>query len=134
MRYLSFLLIVSVIFCYTGVTSEVHHSSIVPDVETGHGVHHEGHKQEVVNIGNASNSYKSADAAKHEALRCCYYTLLNASHDLGSNLKPTFLYLIAANLPVLPISKVSDSAFLSLKTKRGYRPPDLFLTNSTFLL
>lgn len=133
MKHVSFLLITSVIFCYTGIASHAHHSLISPGSGAYHVKQSECHKQKANESNTISSFYKSTDAPKHEMLRCCHYMLPNAPNSHDFSLVNTLLFLIAAHVPTLGSNEVSTS-ILNHKTKKKYEPPDLFLINSSFLI
>jgi hypothetical protein len=133
MRYLNFLLIASVLFCYVGISPQIHHSFVLPSMDSHHTTHHENHKQEAYTGHSIAGSHESVNAEEKEAVRCCNYMLPNAPHSYDFDLESSFLYLVPADMPTLEVNKVSSS-HPSSTLKKGYCPPDLFLTNSTFLL
>jgi hypothetical protein len=132
MKCFSFLLIISLLLCYTGVGPKARHSSTVSNLESYHTTHHENHKQEAHGTDSMADSYKVTDATKHKVLKCCNYMLPNAPQSYNFDLVSTFLYSVV-NTPALEVNKTSSFP-LGIEIQRKYRPPGLFLANSSFLL
>lgn len=63
----------------------------------------------------------------------CHYALPNAPHGHDFNLKSILSHSVVVNTPNLEINNVYKLNF-SFENKKEYRPPDLFLLNSTFLI
>ena len=133
MKYLNFLLITSVIFCYTGISSKAHHSLGLTSGGKKNTSREKCHNEEISRNSTTSDYYQNTETTKHETLKCCHYMLPNAPNSHDFNLGNTLLYTIAANIPTLRINK-TPIHYLSLEIKREYQPPDLFLQNSSFLL
>ena len=133
MRCLSFLLIISLFFCYTGIAAKVHHSSALLSIGNQNAGHRECHKKEISGHSSTDNYYHNTETTNHEMLECCHYMLPNAPNSNDFNLVNTLLYLIAADIPASQNIKASSS-ILNLEIKRKYQPPDLFLQNSSFLI
>jgi hypothetical protein len=132
MKYINFLLILSVIFCYAGIGSKIHHSFVLPSIESHHATHQEDHKQEISDTDSMVSYYKNIDATKHKGFKCCYYMLPSAPHSYDFNLVDTFLYSLAVNIPILEINKLSNYSLRLII--REHDPPELFLSNSSLLL
>jgi hypothetical protein len=130
MKYVNLLLIISVIFCYTGIGFHAHHSLISSSSGAYHVKQSECHKQEINESNIITGFYQSTDTTKHETLSCCHYMLPNALNSHDFNLVHAFL---SPDLHTSVINKASSST-LNLEIKRKYQPPDLFLQNSSFLL
>ena len=133
MKYINFLLVLTLVFCYTGIASEVHHSSTLPtSIENHHAKSQKCDKQENSHLEISDNYYKNTNTTKHEGLECCHYMLPNAPHNYEFNPVDTFLYSVAVN-----ISLENNKVFRytsGLKIIREHDPPKLFLSNSSFLL
>jgi hypothetical protein len=132
MKYINLLLVLSVIFCYTGISSGIHHPPISISIENHHSGHHKSHNQKVSDIDNTFNDYKNGGVTEREGVECCYYTLPSAPIGLDFNFIGAFLYFIATNIPVLEINQISGLT-LNISTNKRYHPPNLFLVNSSFL-
>jgi hypothetical protein len=130
MKYLSLFLIISVIFCYTGLGASVCYSrsSAVPNMNMKNC--HASQPNKISGTTAAANPYKITGVMNHKAC-VCYDAVLNASHS--HIVKNIILYPLAFDIPILEINAV-PSFSLNLALKTEYRPPDLFLANSSFLL
>ncbi len=128
MKSLIFFLVCNIVLCYTGLGANVCYSSSLPNMPNCH----MSHSDRISSVEKTANSYKDTDAVNH-AMSMCQDALLNAPHSYDSNLKYIILYSLAVNIPVLEINTV-PSFSLNLALKTEYRPPDLFLANSSFLL
>ena len=134
MKYVNLLLIISLIFCYTGIASNIHHPPILAGSSSNHyAKQNECHKPETNKSNILTGSYKSTDTTKHKMLSCCHYMLPNAPDGPDVNPANTFLYLIPPDLHISVINKASSFTF-NLETNREYQPPDLFLKNLSLLL
>ena len=127
MKFISFLLILSIILCYTGLGMGVSHSSTHTNITNCHKNQHD----EISGAELIANSYEN-DATHHKMFKCCYEALTNAplSHDF--DLRRIILCQVAVNMPTLEINDVPGFPF-SLEIKE-HHPPELFLSNSSFLL
>ena len=130
MKYVNFLLIISLLFCYTGLAYGAHHSPPVQVEGNHHNMHQEGHGHKAHSDHDKSISHKNITSTEHKSLECCDYAILNAPHDLDFN---PDLYSLAVNIPNLEINKISSLA-PSPRIKRAFQPPDLFLEHSSLLL
>lgn len=128
MKYLSLLLVISVVLCYTGLGATVCHSyDVMPNMANCH----TNHKNEFSDAKTIANSYKNTDTTNHERSMCQDALPTNAPH--GYIIKNIISYSLAIDVPTLEVDNISSFPLnLTLKTK--YRPPDLFLANSSFLL
>ena len=128
MKYLSLFLVISVVLCYTGLGANVCHSSgAMPSMANCH----TNHKNEFSGEKTIANTYKNTNATNHARSMCQDALPTNATHNYI--IKDIILYSLAIDVPTLEVDKVSSFPLnLTLKTK--YRPPDLFLANSSFLL
>ena len=131
MKSLSLLLVLNIIFCYTGLSANVCRSSVTQKtMNTGCHTTHEDDSIDGTTV--KENSYNNKDATK-EAMFMCHDALPNAPHGNDLNLKNILLYSVVINIPNPEINRVSSS-YLSFETNKEYRPPDLFLLNSSFLI
>jgi hypothetical protein len=92
---------------------------------------HTNHKNEFSGTKTTANSYKNTDATNHARSMCQDALPNDAPH--GYTIKDIILYSPAVNAPTLEVDKASSFP-LNLALKTEYRPPDLFLANSSFLL
>ena len=127
MKFISLFLVLSIIFCYTGLGVGVSRSYAL-SMRTNC---HTGQQDRVSESRAILNCYKNNDAKKHETC-ICYDALTSAPHGHDFNLKD-ILYSVAVDIPTLKINKVSRFS-LSLTIKKEYQPPELYLANSSFLL
>jgi hypothetical protein len=125
MKYINLFLVLSVIVCY-GFSGGINNPCTFPNIANCH-----TNQQDEISKAETGNSYKNPDATNHQ-MSMCHYALLNAPHSYDFN-PGDILCSVAVNIPTLEINKVSSFP-LSVATKRECYPPDLFLTNSSFLL
>ena len=127
MKYLSFLLVLTTFLCYTGICADVCYSNNASEINTNTGCH--GDKKQ--DTSNSANSYRNSNHIKHN-IYMCQDALPNApvSHDF--DLANLLLCSLAINLPTSEINDVPSFLF-SLEIKE-HHPPELFLSNSSFLL
>jgi hypothetical protein len=123
MKYVNLLLVLAVVLCY-GFSGGIYYPCTTTIINC-----HGSQQDEPSNTETLAKSYKNIDLTDQE-ISVCHQALLNASYDYDFS---PFLGLITVNIPSLEVNKVSGFP-LSITTKREYRPPDLFLTNSSFLL
>ncbi len=129
MRYVTLLLILALILCSMGFDDEANHSYNLSDI-----INHKNHEHESSGIGSILNSHKNTQAADHENATCiCDLALLNASNNHYFNVKKNFLYSAAVDITTLEIGKILSFS-VSPQIKAVYTPPDVFLSNSSFLL
>ena len=131
MKTLSLLLVLNVIFCYTGLSDRVCHSLSTPKTMNA-GCHTTQDGEGIATKTAEEHSYKNSDSTKHTTLMC-HDALPNATNGHDLNLKNILLSSVVVNVPDLEINKVS-TFHLNHETKKEYRPPDLFLVNSSFLI
>ncbi len=131
MRYLSFLLIISLFLCYTGLASDAHHSASLNNTENNTSTHHEAHGHKVQSNHSKSTVIKIISSEEHEGFECCAYALPNAPHDfdLGSGT----VVVISFNFPTLKTNKAAKR-FSNSRITEEHGPPMLFLLNSSFLI
>ena len=125
MKYANFLLVFILVFCYTGSIARAYHS---PDLTSTENCHTD--KQKDTSDTSPAGHYKSDEVTEQGMLKCCHDALptppyINDSHIIA--------YVLEVKVPTLEISKASN-LLLDIETKKEYRPPDLFLTKSSFLL
>lgn len=130
MKYFSFYLILNIFLCYTGLGASVCYSrgSGVPDVSMNNC--HESQPNEISSSKATANPYTITDVMNHQAC-VCYDAVLNAPHS--HLVKNIVLYPLAFNIPILK-NNAFPSFSLNLALKTQYRPSDLFLVNTSFLL
>ncbi len=131
MNYFSLLLVLNIIFCYTGLSASVCHSGVTPNtaIRGCHNTYKDNSNNSKV---IQENSYQSKDETK-QSMSMCHDALPNAPHSHDFNLKDILSHSVVVNTPNLEINNVYNLNF-SLENKKEYRPPDLFLLNSTFLI
>lgn len=128
MRYLTLILALIVFSCYTGVCYAF---NFKPTPDTTKTSCHTSHQSKIPDKSSTANSYSNPYSAKNQEGMCQdaltsapksnYFDLLNA------------LYSITFIIPSVEITDSSNSRFNSAG-RREYRPPDLFLLNSSFLI
>ncbi len=129
MKYASLFLVLVVILCSIGFDDEANHSYDLSDI-----INYTNHEHESFGTKSISNSHKNTDTVDHENGMCiCDQALLNASNSNYFNVKKNFLYPAAVNITTLEIGTVSSFP-ISCQIKAEYTPPELFLSNSSFLL
>lgn len=126
MKYVNFLLVLILIFCYTGSIARASYSPSPSNIENCHTTN----KQKDTPDINLENYYKNDEATEHKMLKCCHDALPTPPYIHDSHI---VAYLLEAKVPTLEINKAS-SFILDIETKKEYRPPDLFLINSSFLI
>jgi hypothetical protein len=130
MKYLSLLLASSVFFCYTGVCYAFY---TTPNPKVTKTSCQTTHHNKVSNAdANAYSYYNNPDSGNNQ-IGMCQDALLSAHNGYDLNLKDILLYSLVVKVPSLEINKVFNSR-LNFEIKKQYRPPDLFLLNSSFLL
>lgn len=127
MKFMSILLILSIILCYTGVGMDVSHAGTLANVTNCHKNQHD----EISGTETIANSYEN-DATHHKMFKCCSDALPNATQGLDFGLKEIVVCPSLVNVPTLDVNKL-NSFLLSLRIKE-HHPPDLFLVNSSLLL
>ena len=125
MKYANFLLILLLVFCYTGSIARAYYT---PDLSSTENCH--TNKQKDTSDTNAAGYYKSIEATEHETLKCCHDALPTPPYIHDSHITA---YVLEVKAPTSDINKRSNF-FLDIETKKEYRPPDLFLINSSFLI
>lgn len=124
MRYINLFLVLTMILCY-GLGGRVNHPCAFTETTNSY----TDRQSETSGTDILAKSYISADTAG-QGESVCHYALLNASNDYDLSL---FLGSIVANKPNLETNQ-AFSFSSSIKTNKKYRPPDLFITNSSLLL
>ncbi len=129
MKYLSLLLVSSVFFCYTGICYALYASLTTNIMKTSC---HTSHQDKVSNTDANTHSYNNPDSEMNQ-IGMCQDALLSVHNSYDLNLKDILLYSLVVNLPSIKINKPFNS-LLDSETNREYRPPDLFILNSSLLL
>jgi hypothetical protein len=92
------------------------------------------HEHESSGIESISNSIKNTEEVDHENAICiCDPALLNASNNHYFNVKKNFLYSMVVNITTIEIGKALSFP-VSPQIKVEYKPPGIFLSNSSLLL
>ncbi len=131
MKYISLLLVLNLIFCYTGLSASVCHSGVTQNTASigCHTTSKDNNKDgKVVN----ENSYNNAETI-NQTVSMCHYALPNAPQGHDLNLKGILSLSVVVNTPNPEINNVYKLNF-SFENQKDYRLPDLFLLNSTFLI
>lgn len=128
MRYLNLILALIVFSCYTGVCYAF---NFKPTPDTTKTSCHTSPQSKISDKSSTVYSYSSPYSAENQKGMCQdaltsapqsnYFDLVNA------------LYSITFIIPTLEITESSNSRF-NLAGRTEYRPPDLFLLNSSFLI
>jgi hypothetical protein len=124
MRYVNLFLALTVILCY-GFGGSVNRPCTFTETTNSY----TDRQDEASGADILAKSYMSIKLADQE-MPMCHQALLNA-HD-SYDFSP-FLSLITVSIPNLEAGKISSFP-LSTVTRKEYRPPDLFLINSSLLL
>ncbi len=127
MKYLSFILALTTFLCYTGICADVCYSNNTREIITNTSCH--GTKKQ--DTYNPENFYQNSNHMRHN-IYMCQDALPNAPQGYDLNQRHIILSLLAVYVPILEINKVPALAF-SLDIKE-HHPPELFLSNSSFLL
>jgi len=129
MKYLNLLLVVSVVVCYSGFGSKISLSSRQTKTENCHSVQTAKNQDETRDFSSIAN-YSYGNTDNHENFKCCADVLPNAKNN------PSFDLITSFTLnPISPSPENNSYENYPLKfTKLKYQQPDLFLSNSTFLL
>ena len=125
MKYANFLLILILVFCYTGSIAKAYYT---PDLSSTENCHTS--KQKDTSDTNLTGYYKSIEATEHEGLKCCHDALPTPPYIHDSHI---IAYALEVKVLTLEINKVSN-LLLDIETKKEYRSPDLFLIHSSFLI
>ncbi len=124
MKKLIFFLILILTLCYTGLGTAFSHTRPLPNMKDCHMLN-----QGISSTDTVESSYKNIDITNQKT-SMCPEALLNAPHDYDFSV---FLSLSAVSIPISEVFKTHSSP-LSLIEKGEYRPPDLFLINSSLLI
>jgi len=132
MKLINLLLVLNIVFCYTGLSASVCHSNVTTSNTASTGCHSASKdKSDDSNISN--ESFHETPETINQTASMCHYALSNNPQIHDFNLKHILSHSFVVNIPNLEINRVFAS-HLTLETKKEYRPPDLFLLNSTFLI
>ena len=130
MRYLSLILITSLLFCYSGVCS----TTLLSDNDSGNDVSHCDHENQNINDEQYEPSLLIQNPLTTNGLHseCCYVGLTNSKTD--TNLLDKIFRVI--NYRITPIASEADSSkFKIIKiAENDHDPPGLYLLASRFLL
>lgn len=129
MKYLSLLLVSTLLFCYTGICYALYTTGTLNITKTNC---HTSHQDRASNTDANIHSYNDPDSGKGQG-SMCQDALLSAHNSYDLNLKDTLSYSLVANIPSLETDKVFNPPSI-FEIKKQYRPPDLFLLNSSLLL
>ncbi|MGH7799858.1 MAG: hypothetical protein ACREOW_04405 [Thermodesulfobacteriota bacterium] len=127
MKYLSFFLALTTFLCYTGICADVCYSNNASEITTNAGCH--GTKKQ--DTSNSAISYQSSNHINHK-IYMCQDAIPNAPQGYDLNQSDIILSSPAVCMPTFEINKVHAFAF-SINIKE-HHPPELFLSNSSFLL
>jgi len=127
MKYLSFFLALTTFLCYTGICADVSYSNNTSEITTNTSCH--GTKKQ--DTSSSAISYKNSNHINHE-IDMCQVVLPNAPQGYDLNQNHIILSSPAVYVPILEINKATVLVF-SFNIKE-HHPPELFLSNSSFLL
>ena len=130
MKHISFLVVASLLLCYTGILSGAHHSPVLPGKGDKVVSHQHGHKHIDHYDPTKPISPKKMASKIHESVKCCDYALRNAPHVFGSG---TALLFLTVDNTVNDINNLQN--FITNPRITGkHDPPKLFITNSSLLI
>ena len=128
MKYISLILASAVFFCYTGICYPVYSD---PAPKTTKISCHGPDQSETSGKNNSGHSFTNPDNTKNQ-IDLCQDVLIGATYNI--NFDPgNALHLAAFNSPNLEVEKSPNYNF-NIAVKKEYRPPDLFILNSSLLL
>jgi hypothetical protein len=130
MRHINFFVIISLLLCYTGIVSGVHHSEVLPDKGDKIVTNQQCHEHKAHYGHGKSIPHKNIASTKHESMKCCDYALRNAPHVFGSG---TALLLLTVDNSVNNLNNFQNLV-PNPRITRKHDPPELFITNSSLLL
>jgi hypothetical protein len=130
MKHISFLVVASLLLCYTGILSGAHHSPVLPDKGDKVVTHQHGHEDIDHNEPTKPISPKNTASKMHESIKCCDYALPSAPHVFGSG---TVLLFLTVDNSVNDLNNLQN-LIRNLRITRKHDPPELFITNSSLLL
>ena len=128
MKYISLILAFAVFFCYTGICYPVYSDSAP---ETTKISCHGPDQSEASGTNNAVHSFTNPDNTKNQ-IDLCQDVLTGASNNINFDLGNA-LHTAAFILSNLEVEKSPNYNF-DIAVKKEYRPPDLFILNSSLLL
>jgi len=127
MKYLSFFLALTTFLCYTGICADVSYSNNTSEITTNTSCH--GTKKQ--DTSSSAISYKNSNHISHK-IDMCQVALPNAPQGYDLNQSHIILSSLAVYVPIIEINKATVLVF-SFNIKE-HHPPELFLSNSSFLL
>jgi hypothetical protein len=127
MKYLSFFLALTTFLCYTGICADISYSNNTSEITTNTSCH--GTKKQ--DTSSSAISYKNSNHINHK-IDMCQVALPNAPQGYDLNQNHIIFSSPAVYVPILEINKTTVLVF-SFNIKE-HHPPELFLSNSSFLL
>jgi len=130
MKFLCLLLVSNIIICYSGLCNVCYSSNYTDITKTDcHKIHH---YDEVDGSEKAANRYTNPKNVKGTNFRC-QDALTNAPQLYNCDFKYILINSVAIDTFNIQIKKVSVR-ILNLTKIAYHSPPELFLSNSSFLL
>lgn len=127
-RFLSLFLVVNVLVCYGGFFRSAIASEGSTQVKSSSGCHSISHETNKTGNENAPKIINNSD---NNNISCCFESLTNTHPDL--NAKIEIISIDKTQLAVLNEGKDNLNKILD-NSIREHDPPDLQISNSTFLL
>lgn len=128
MRVLSFFLAFSLFICYGGLCRDGFALSTPSEAESQAGCHNMNHGSEQTGIQAPNSEINNSVVI---ASSCCFDSLLNAESDQSAKVDRILVHKIPITSLNASVSYPNRAKDLSLG---GHDPPDLQISNSTFLL
>lgn len=128
MKYINYFLIIRLFLCYTKIDHALQRF-LLPGVENHQ---HSNIDNATYGFKNTENHNKSIDNTNHDELECCGISIFSEN-----NIKPkslNYLYLLTFYNQNNDLNNELNSLTSPKDIKKRYRPPDIFLQNTTFLL
>lgn len=127
-RFFSLFLILNIFLCYSGFRMDAFASGDPAHVPAATGCHSAGHENKE---DKAPDKEITSNNSESQANPCCLTSLLNSTIDHSVSAEPVIVDTItvtALNNEIGRCMKSMDDAL------NGHSPPDLQISNSTFLL
>ena len=127
-RFASLFLAVNILICYGGLRGVSFAETDAPQVQTSlgcHGMSHDRYKTGEENTAGIMSSSENPDDS------CCMEVLTNASPDLNAKIEVVLIDRTQKQILIQDRNYLEQMRDNSL---REHDPPDLQITNSSFLL
>ncbi len=132
-RFSSLFLAINILICYGGFCRDSFAAASTPQAKVSSGCHGMSHHE--VNNGSAktgeTDTARIMDSSKNPDESCCMEVLTNTSPDLNSKIEVVLIDRTQKQTPVkdrICLEQLRDNSL------REHDPPDLQITNSSFLL